>query len=164
MKQISQWFSRVAFCLALSLLSSCQVKVEDIRFGEDQCHFCKMVISDPKFGSELVTEKGKVYKFDAAECMVSYLKNASDIQQEYAFVTAVAYDTPHELHDVNELIFLISPEIPSPMGAFLSAYESEEVAYDKQKENGGSLYNWKEVLTQVNPITNTNWKLSDTNE
>ncbi len=33
-----------------------------------------MTISDVRFGAELVTKKGKVYKFDDVHCILAYLK------------------------------------------------------------------------------------------
>ena len=30
---------------------------------------------DPKFGGEVITKKGKIYKFDDLHCMVSFLKS-----------------------------------------------------------------------------------------
>ena len=47
-------------------------KQEEINYGVDACAYCKMNIVDPKFGAELITKKGRVYKFDAIECMVNY--------------------------------------------------------------------------------------------
>ncbi len=142
---------------AIVLLNSCEVGLESIRYGEDQCHYCKMLISDPKFGSELVTEKGKVFKFDAAECMASYLKTEKAQQANYAFIAAIAYDTPGQLHNVNELSFLVSQEIPSPMGAFLSAYTTYQEAQLKRKKHQGTLYTWKEFDKQFSSIEYTNW-------
>ncbi len=43
-----------------------------IAYGQESCAYCRMTVGDPRFGSELVTRKGRVYTFDAVECMASY--------------------------------------------------------------------------------------------
>ena len=59
--------------LGLMLITglSCSTDPEPISFGVDQCTLCRMNISDSKFGAEIVTKKGKIFKYDAAECMLN---------------------------------------------------------------------------------------------
>ena len=47
------------------MFSGCSLEPKPIEYGEDQCDACKMRISDSRFGAELVTTKGKIYKYDA---------------------------------------------------------------------------------------------------
>ena len=61
--------------LATTLFLACSQKPAEIRYGEDQCIHCHMTITDSRFVAEIVTAKGKALKFDAIECMVSYLKD-----------------------------------------------------------------------------------------
>ena len=51
-------------------LAACTVAPVPINFGSDGCHFCKMTIVDKQHAAELVTSKGKAYKYDAIECMI----------------------------------------------------------------------------------------------
>ena len=60
--------------LLILLLASCQVKERPIAYGQDECEYCKMMVMDHRYGSEMVTDKGKVYTFDAAECLIDYLQ------------------------------------------------------------------------------------------
>lgn len=102
-------------------LSSCTVEPVDINYGVDQCHACRMTISDQRFGAELVTIKGKVFKFDAIECMIpEVIKQGANT---YAFILATPYGEPGKLVEIEDLDFLQSPEIPSPMGRNLSAHK-----------------------------------------
>lgn len=56
--------------ISLGIFFSCSPKgPEKINFGKDQCELCKMGIEDPKFATELITEKGRIYKFDDLNCM-----------------------------------------------------------------------------------------------
>ncbi|MGB5288980.1 MAG: hypothetical protein WBN42_10875, partial [Ignavibacteriaceae bacterium] len=64
---IKNKFSMVFLLPLLFLLASCGSKPEPINYGKDECEFCRMQISDNRYGAELVTDKGKVYKFDSIE-------------------------------------------------------------------------------------------------
>lgn len=127
----------------LLLLTACQVEPEPINFGEDQGAYCRMTIVNTRYGGELVTEKGKVYKFDAVECMVNYLRENPG--EEYAYRLAIAADTPGELHPVKEMFFLQSHQLPSPMGANVTGFSTREAAESAQSEYGGDIFSWQEV-------------------
>ncbi len=63
----------IAIFLLLSLVTaSCGSNPEPINYGHDECEFCRMQISDNRYGAELVTDKGKVYKFDSIECLIEF--------------------------------------------------------------------------------------------
>ncbi len=52
---------------------------------------------------------------------------------------------PGELIDTRSSTFLISEAIPSPMGAFLSAFEQQEAARNVVEAKDGTRYNWTEL-------------------
>lgn len=131
----------------LLVLNSCNFGPQPIDFGNDGCHFCKMTIVDKIHGAELVTDKGKVYKFDATECMLEYL----DDYPETAIGTLLTnyYEAPTKFIVMQDASFLISAAIPSPMGANLTAFKTLESAKKIQAEKGGKLYNWNELKSQI---------------
>ncbi len=43
---------------------------EPIKLNTDGCEFCKMKIADGKFGAEIITAKGRIYKFDDMHCII----------------------------------------------------------------------------------------------
>lgn len=139
---------RLCCFLLLFLLLGCRPAPAPIDFGEDEGAYCRMIITDPRYGAELVTAKGKVYKFDAVECMVNYLREAPE-GVEYAYQLAVAADTPGELHPVDDLTFLRSAAMPSPMGADLTAFRTREAAKAALEAHGGELLRWQEVVAYV---------------
>ena len=65
--------SLTSLVLIISLLSACTPAPKPIEYGSDMCHYCKMTIMDKQHAAELVTDKGKVFPFDAIECMIHYL-------------------------------------------------------------------------------------------
>ncbi|SDS66852.1 copper chaperone NosL [Formosa sp. Hel1_31_208] len=132
----------------LCLFFSCNVSPKPIDYGSDGCHFCKMTIVDKIHAAEVVTKKGKVYKFDATECMVNFLDEFDT--SEIALYLSNNYSEPEALIDATQATFLISENIPSPMGAYLSAFENLSDAKATQAEKGGTIYTWDELLTHLN--------------
>jgi len=130
----------------LLLFLSCNVGPEPINYGSDSCQFCTMTIVDKVHAAEIVTQKGKVYKFDATECMINFIKDfdATEIQ----LYLSNNYTQPEVLIDATEATFLISEQIPSPMGAFLSAFKNKSDAEKVQADKGGQLYTWETLLAK----------------
>lgn len=132
------------FVLAF-LFSSCSSSPEPLRFGEDGCHHCKMTLMDKKFGAELVTTKGKVYKFDDANCLVEFLNNgtlqAADIRHELF----IDFAKPGELIDANSAVFVRSEKIKSPMASNVAVFSNRSDAERHNEEWKGQLLTWSEL-------------------
>ncbi len=99
-----------------------------------------MTIVDQQHGAEVVTQKGRVYKFDAIECMVNYVDENADT--DFAYLLVNTFDEPGDLVDAAKAHYLISEAIPSPMGAFLSAFTTQQKAVAMAEERGGETYDW----------------------
>lgn len=125
------------------LMTSCNLEPREINYGEDNCHYCSMTIVDRQHGAQLITKKGKVYNFDAAECMINALSDFEDDKIGRYLVTD--YETPEKLIDATAATFIVSPEIPSPMRANLAALESETSAAELKEAKTGQLYTWEEI-------------------
>ncbi len=130
--------------LALGL-AACNPEPQPIVYGADGCEHCKMTISDARYGTELVTKKGKVFKFDSIECMASYL-NEKEGGEAAAFTMVTSFEQPEKLIGVESAVILRSEGLPSPMGMYLTAFESREVAKQYQSEVGGDFLSWNETL------------------
>jgi len=115
--------AQVVTLSSLLLSMACQRKVEPINYGKDQCDYCRMNISDGNYGAEILTEKGRIYKYDAIECMVMH---AEEEGFKNASFYAVPFDRPKTLKPVDSLSFIISKAYRSPMGANLAAFFHEE--------------------------------------
>jgi len=107
-----------------------------------------MTIVDAQYGAEAVTTKGRVYVFDAIECMVHFTHEKSDIQ--YAHLLVNHYTEPGVLNDATVSGYLISEALPSPMGAFLNALPNMEKAEALRSEKGGEVYSWEELKKKLN--------------
>ncbi len=139
-----QRFKHISFVVLLLVLTSCNVGPQAIDYGKDGCHFCKMTIVDKVHAAEIVTNKGKIYKFDASECMINFMEDFDAVEVK-SYLTNV-YTEPEILVDATQATFLISKNVPSPMGAFLTAFKTKEDAQNVQEEKGGTLYTWNELL------------------
>ena len=126
--------------------ASCTVEESPIFYGKDACHYCRMNIVDKQHAAEIVTQKGKPFKYDAVECMMRDIleKEEGDI----ALYLITDYFTPGKLVDATVATYLISENLPSPMGANLTGFQSKLKAEEVHKEKGGTLYSWDE-LNQV---------------
>jgi copper chaperone NosL len=105
-----------------------------------------MTVVDKQHAAQYVTKKGKAFKFDASECMMNQLKEV-DIATIALFLVN-DYNNPGELVDATEATYLISENIPSPMGAFLSAFENKEEAERAHAANKGELLTWVELQSK----------------
>jgi copper chaperone NosL len=114
-------------------------------YGADVCASCKMTIVDQQHAAQLVTTKGKVFKYDAIECML----RAKDADEEYQVILVNNYLDPGKLMEAKTATFLVSPAMPSPMGANLSALPTEVEAEALQNRVGGELFSWDEIRQNI---------------
>lgn len=124
-------------------VSGCSFSPKTISYGSDGCHFCSMTIVDKQHAAQFMTKKGKTYSFDASECMLNHLKEID--RTTVATYLVNDYNAPGETIDATKATFLISKNIPSPMGAYLSAFASTDAALYAQQKNEGELLTWKEL-------------------
>lgn len=129
----------LSFFAMLSLLLSCKPEPKKIEYGVDTCNYCKMTIVEETHAAEIVTKKGRAYKYDAIECMINEV-NGID-KSEIALFLVTDYTKPGTLIDAKKTTFLISKEIKSPMGAFLTAFSNNEDA----KKYSGNIFSWEEI-------------------
>ena len=132
-----------AAVFACLLITGCTPKAEKIQVGKDACAECKMTVMDPKFGGEIVSKKGKVFKFDDAHCMAKFLGKRgielSDIHQ----TLFVNYDGGDEFVNVTQAEFVVSSSFKSPMGSNAAAFVNVAEAEKKSKAIPGSkVTNW----------------------
>ncbi len=102
-----------------------------------------MNIVDRQYAAEIVTKKGKVFKYDAIECMIRDIKNRH--ADEVALFLITDYAAPGKFVEAKTATFLISEKLQSPMGANLTGFEKLSDAEKIQREKLGTLYAWNAV-------------------
>lgn len=143
----TRWLN-IFLILILTILVSCSTDPEEIKFGKDQCALCRMNISEHRFGAEIVTKKGKIFKYDGAECMFNTLNLGNIKYDDVAGFYVIDAANPKQLTDAFNATYLISEKLPSPMGANLSAYSKKTDAEANLKQFGGELKSWEELLVK----------------
>ncbi len=140
----------VLLFLPALLLFGCKPEMQPIEFGHDQCQYCRMTIADQRYGAEIVTKKGKVYKYDAVECLINSLYKDKTVRVEEVFsLWVIDFSNPATLINAEQSFYLQSPALPSPMGLFITAVSSKEKAEALQKEHGGEISDWKKIGATV---------------
>lgn len=140
---LKQNFRSWAFLLILSFLTACfDTKPKKIFFGQDQCEHCKMSIVDPRFATQIVTDKGKAHKFDSIECMLAYAKNPSNSSQAGQWKYYVpSFKDQNQWLQAEEAHFSILDSLKSPMGlGILAGSTAEEMRAHQSK-----ILNWAEL-------------------
>lgn len=124
-------------------LAGCTPKAEEISLGKDACSECKMTIADSRFGGEIITKKGRVYKFDDTHCIAAFLKRRGVELADIHQTLFVNYDKNKEFVDVKNAEFVISSQLKSPMGGNAAAFEGKQAAEKKSSEiEGSKTTNW----------------------
>lgn len=138
-----------AIAIAVSVtLGSCSVEPEPLQYGKDACHACRMILMDHKFGSEIVTQKGKIYKFDDVNCLVRFLDKGEVKEEDIAHLLIVDFATPEKLIDARSALYVRSEAIKSPMASGVAAFETRETMEQHNREWKGILLSWGELKTQ----------------
>jgi copper chaperone NosL len=132
----------------LLFLHGCNTGPEPIAFGKDQCHSCKMMISNRSFGAELVTAKGKVYKFDDTHCIVSFMQSGKIKKTEIASIFLVDYAQKEKLIDAGKAFLLQSDKIRGPMGGAVAAFETKVAMKNFQQQWNAQIVNWNEIAAK----------------
>jgi copper chaperone NosL len=136
-------FSLIIILTGVFLCQGCNPKPEAIQPGKDSCAECKMTIMDPKFGAEIVTKQGKVYKFDDVHCVAIFFEHRrvelGDIDQ----TLFVDFNNANEFIKAKNAEFVVSSLFKTPMGGNAAAFKDKAAAEKKSAELAGSrITNW----------------------
>ena len=136
--------------LLMYLFAGCTPSPEPISYGQDQCSHCMMSIVEPKYASELLTRKGKVYKFDAIECLAAFYEQADVVPKDQVYAVLVSdFYAPANFIDATQATYLHSDNIHSPMSMNLAAFATPEGARKAQETFTGEFMTWQDVLQRV---------------
>lgn len=108
-----------------------------------------MTISHEEYGAELVTQKGKVYKFDSVECLAAHQIAGEVPGEDVHSLWVVDFYNPPTLLPVDDAFFLHSRDLRSPMGLNLTAFGSGIQQSTVLHAFYGEVLNWHEVLDLV---------------
>ena len=142
--------TNLIYLIPLMLLFACQVEPEPIDFGKDACEHCRMLIMDPKFGAEIVTDKGRVYKFDDVNCKGNFITENNISEENLKYNMVIDFSEPQTLINADRAFYVQSEDIKSPMGSQIAAFNSQERAEQMlARWNGGELLNYFQMKAAV---------------
>lgn len=129
------------------LLSSCGKEPKPIEFGVDNCDHCMMNISDVRYGAELVTQKGRIYKFDDMYCMKAFLQAEEVVPQNQVHsLWLVDFSATEQLIPAEKSYLLHNPELKSPMGSNTAAFANQETRQEQYAEHSGTILLWEDYF------------------
>jgi copper chaperone NosL len=133
--------------LALAMIAgACATKgPEPIAYGVEACARCRMAISEPRFGAELITTTGRVLKFDSIECLGAESLALGPSRTVHS-VWVTNYRKPGEFVRADSAVYLRDARVRSPMGAGLLAFPSNVDTVALVAQLGGRVLRWSDVL------------------
>lgn len=132
-------------CLVLTLLA-CDRAPRPLVAGTDACDYCRMGVSDVRFGGEVQIKNGRIYTFDSIECLASFYLDAAD-RDDVRGVWVADYSTTR-LVAVDSAMFIKASRVQSPMGRSLIALRRTASAAIVA-QYGGSAVRWLDVVALV---------------
>jgi copper chaperone NosL len=129
----------VTLGLSMLLLNSCSTGPQPIQFGVDACSACKMTLLNPRFGGEVVTKKGRVYKFDDLHCISSFLRSSFPDSASLAGIYLLDHESK-KLVKAHDCILVQDSSLHSPMSSNIAAFTDQKTA----TQYAGAIMTWNE--------------------
>lgn len=135
---------RVAAVLLASAVLACERAPRPLAAGTDECAYCRMTVSDLRFGAEVQSRTGKIHAFDSIECLASFYLDASEREDvRGAWVTDFESG---RMVPVDSAAYLVDSRIQSPMGRSIVAFLPTAAARDTLVARfGGAWQTWSEI-------------------
>ena len=142
---MNRLFMLIACCILSISVTGCKPGKQPLNFGTDACAYCKMILMDPGFGGEVITEKGKVYKFDDVSCMVTYINDMDPSRETIGDAFVIDHGHPGSLIPAEAAFFLRSDKVKSPMASGIAAFSTAHDRYEQQQQWQGAELTWSEI-------------------
>lgn len=114
----------------------------DIRYGEDVCDRCMMIINEAKYAAAYVTSDGDVRRFDDIGGMSAHIDESPE---EIAVLWVHDYDTEEWLK-AEEAFYVGSEDLLTPMGFGIIAFDSRERAEEWASERSGTMLTYSDLF------------------
>jgi copper chaperone NosL len=135
----------VAIVLVSLSMTGCDTGPVPIRYGKEACDHCKMTLIDKKAGGEIVTAKGKVFRFDDTRCIIEYLESGVIKKDNAATVYLVDYSGDGSFIPSGNAFLLKSDALHTPMGGNVVAFKDEASRQKVMEKIEGTTLTWAEL-------------------
>ncbi len=145
---------RSLFLLLIVFLGGCaqgvaEVKPPDIRYGEDVCAECNMIISDPRYAS------GYAYEISPGRYQSAIFDDVGDMlvhadkNPEHKIVAWFVHDfASQEWLDATKASFVHSRDLQTPMASGVAAHTGTDAAMKQAQETNGEVLDWDGLLAR----------------
>lgn len=138
-------FTAILLPAILSLLS-CQDGPKDIPFGKVACDQCRMTIMDKKFGTELVTTKGKIFYFDDLICLKTFRETNTTEDVTKGTIYLSDFSGNGKLILASEAFYATGDGIRGPMGGNVAAFSTTGERDKMIASINGTVTEWKNIM------------------
>lgn len=141
-----------AALLALASISGCgrtdDLHPPQIAYGQAECDFCKMIISDEPFAAAAVLQSPdgiQSLAFDDIGCLLQFLREKPSANR---IVTYVHDYESHAWLEADKCTFVQSDSLQTPMASHLAACRTREAAAALSARFPGTLNTLEQLLTR----------------
>lgn len=133
-----------------SLALAEDVKPAPIDPAIDACAQCKMSIKDSGYAAEVIATDGRVYKFDDIGCLLTYLAANPSVKPAARFVQD---SSTHAWLPLARANYVVSKEVPTPMGYGIHAFGSKDaaVSFAKARKDGAKVVALADIKIESDP-------------
>jgi copper chaperone NosL len=138
--------AKVLAALALiTVASACATATpRAIELHADNCAFCRMTISDARFGAQVITSTGRQLVFDSPECLAGFLNKTDAALIASRWVLDAEH--PGVWVPAETAGYLVDASLRSPMGR-VTAFASPAAALAASAQFGGTAIGWNALST-----------------
>ena len=131
--QVTLALTALVMAIGLAGCGDKEYEAAPVNESTDKCEVCNMMVGDDGFATQLITEEGKVYKFDDLGCMNEWKqKNGTD---NIAIEFVRDYNT-REWVKLDHAFFAYDPAFQSPMAYGLVSFKDQPTAQAYIDEQG----------------------------
>jgi copper chaperone NosL len=140
---------RAGALLLGALLAACGIAPEPVHIGSDECAQCRMTISEPQFATQVLSNRGRSFKFDSIECMVAFVNGGELPASDMHSAWVADFDSHDDWIAAEDAFFVHSASLRSPMGGGLSAHATRAGADALIAELGtGAVLDWSQLRSR----------------
>jgi copper chaperone NosL len=128
--------------LTFIALTGCQSgdNLPTIRYGEESCAYCRMIINEAPFAAAFENEAGEMKKYDDIGCMA-----LAQADEKTKRVWVSDYVNPGKWLNAEDAFYVYSKDLKTPMGDGILAVDSESTAQTEAKNRSGRLLRFNEL-------------------
>ncbi|MCE7984754.1 MAG: hypothetical protein DYG89_26580 [Caldilinea sp. CFX5] len=124
-----------------------------IRYGEDTCTHCNMIISDPRYAAGYAHEiSAGRYESLAFDDIGDLLADLGEHAERHIVAWYVHDYESEEWLDATAAYYVVSDEIISPMGHGIAAHATQAAAEQMAQAKNGQVFDWQGLLAHAQTL------------